>query len=81
MSRPREGGQSSRTKSYSSCIDSRALRSRFSRENWLTSSISAPARSIVDGMAESPGTSVVWIASRISAPAMITLYVVVILAE
>ena len=55
MSRPSDGGQSSRTKSYSSWMDSRALRSRFSRENWLTSSISAPARSIVEGMADRPG--------------------------
>jgi hypothetical protein len=53
--RPNEGGQSRKMKSYEpSRTGSSARLSRPSRENWLTSSISAPARSIVDVIASRP---------------------------
>ena len=49
MMRPSEGGQSMRTKSKSSMTDSMARLSLSSRLNAGTSSISAPARSMVAG--------------------------------
>ena len=48
------------------------LVSQFSRENWLTSSISAPARSIVEGIAERCRTGVCTIASATAASETIT---------
>ena len=44
-----------------------AFFSRSSRENWLTSSISAPARSIVDGIANRLSIGVGTIAPSIGA--------------
>ena len=57
VSSPSDGGQSRRTKSYRPSLTGSSARfRRVSRENWLTSSISAPARSIVEGTAWRPST-------------------------
>jgi hypothetical protein len=49
-----------------------ARASLVSREIWPTSSISAPARSIVDGMAHTPATTVSMMASSAGIPCDIT---------
>lgn len=54
VSRPSDGGQSMKTQSKSRLSRwAKAVRNRFSRATMLTSSISAPARSIVAGMQNS----------------------------
>ena len=73
VNRPSDGGQSRRTKSYRpSLIGSNAFFSLLSRENWLTSSISAPARSIVEGTACNRSTDVWTMASSMGDSATIT---------
>ena len=58
VSRPRDGGLSSSTKSYCSATGARQLLSLLSRASVLTSSTSAPARSTVAGTIHSPSTLV-----------------------
>ena len=63
VSRPSDGGQSINTKSKRAATGANACRKRVSRDSADTSSISAPARSIVAGNSDSVSSSVGTIAA------------------
>ena len=71
---PSEGGQSSKIKSNSSLTGAIAVFNFDSRLSISTSSSSAPARSMLEGMTETLSNSVLIIASLAGQPPISTLY-------